>query len=232
MGAIVARFHLLADTCASVNGGADVSEPATDELVFGLRERAMREAGGSFPEAEITRWADTVSDRYLAATARVRGSRLPRTIVHGDVTPRNVLFQGDEVTNLVDFDFVRKGEAIIDLAVGLIKLTAPNLELANFRTARPTRRAAHIDIPRARVFFDGYRDVKSLAREEIESLPEHLSKTWVERAAWLSSFFSPHSHLRVLGELAASLDWLEGNAGKLVEALSANQLRRVAEMDH
>lgn len=46
---------------------------------------------------------------------------LPQLIVHGDYNPNNLLFIGDDVSGLIDFEYTRKTSRLMDLANGFIE---------------------------------------------------------------------------------------------------------------
>ena len=46
-----------------------------------------------------------------------------RTIVHGDWHPGNLLFEGDEIVAILDFDSIRHAPRVLDVANGLLQFT-------------------------------------------------------------------------------------------------------------
>ena len=95
-------------------------------------------------------WADEIAERWPAA--------LPRSIIHSDLFPDNVLMLGERVTGLIDFYFACDGMMAYDLAV--------------------THAAWSFD-PRGRQFsspigtalLTGYESIRPLAPEERAALP-------------------------------------------------------------
>ncbi|MDP3790578.1 MAG: putative PEP-binding protein [Candidatus Omnitrophota bacterium] len=47
---------------------------------------------------------------------------LPQLIIHGDYNSNNILFEGDNISGLIDFDYTRKTARIIDLVNGAINI--------------------------------------------------------------------------------------------------------------
>lgn len=47
----------------------------------------------------------------------------PRTIVHGDWHPGNLLFEGDDVVAILDFDSIRHEPRVLDVANGMLQFT-------------------------------------------------------------------------------------------------------------
>jgi aminoglycoside phosphotransferase (APT) family kinase protein len=68
------------------------------------------------------------------------------TIVHGDLTFENVLWDGDHITALLDFEFARPGPPDLDLDVLLRFITLPHLHVAPDYEAE-TRVEDYADVP-------------------------------------------------------------------------------------
>jgi len=88
-----------------------------------------------------------------------RVDQLPRGWIHGDWHGRNMVFVGDEVRGVFDFDPLRRGVTIEDLA------------RAVFMFGRESRPSRHIRLDVARLFLDEYRRRRDLAPEELNAIP-------------------------------------------------------------
>lgn len=86
---------------------------------------------------------------------------LPQAIVHGDLFADNVLFEGDAVTGVLDFEAAGVGPRLFDLAVAVHALC--------FDAAART-----FEVGRARALADGYRAGTALTAGEVAAWPEVL----------------------------------------------------------
>jgi Ser/Thr protein kinase RdoA (MazF antagonist) len=109
-------------------------------------------------EAELAflrRW----QSQLLCAWPRARLDALPTAWVHGDYHGRNMVFAGDRLAGLFDFDVVHRGFRIEDVASAL------------FTFGREDHTSNRIRPGTARVFLDEYgRDVR-LTKTERRALP-------------------------------------------------------------
>jgi Ser/Thr protein kinase RdoA (MazF antagonist) len=98
-----------------------------------------------------------------------RVAQLPRGWMHGDWHGRNMVFVGDEVRGVFDFDPVRRGVIVEDVA------------RAVFMFGRESRASRHIRLDVARVFLEDYDHLHELSAEELNALPfvmvAHLAPT-------------------------------------------------------
>jgi len=84
---------------------------------------------------------------------------LPKVWVHGDYHGRNVLFRGNRLAAIFDFDVVHRGFRIEDVAYGL------------FAFARMGRGSPQVRTDVARLFLAEYDRAYPLTRQEVEALP-------------------------------------------------------------
>ena len=96
--------------------------------------------------------------RAAAAWPGIRIAALPCAWLHCDYHGRNMLFHGDEMTGLFDFDFVTEGPRTFDVARGIFNF---GRERRGSRTIRPDF---------CRTFLDGYGAHSPLTPEEDRSL--------------------------------------------------------------
>ncbi|HCS13553.1 MAG: homoserine kinase [Zetaproteobacteria bacterium CG06_land_8_20_14_3_00_59_53] len=81
---------------------------------------------------------------------------LPRGVIHGDLFVDNILFEGDEVTGIIDFYYAHDAPYAMDIA---ISLNAQAILLGPDDTAR------------MQAFLDGYQSSRPLADAEKAALP-------------------------------------------------------------
>lgn len=97
--------------------------------------------------------------------------RLPHCIVHGDFHPGNVLFQGDEVSAMLDFDWANRQSRLVDVRDGLYFFAyrrPENLEADDIWSL--TQPAAR-DADSVRVFLEEYSRTAPLTAAERQALP-------------------------------------------------------------
>lgn len=82
---------------------------------------------------------------------------LPRGVIHGDLFPDNTLFEGENITGLIDFSLACREAWLFDVAVCV---NAWGFEAQG--RFRPER---------ARAFLDGYNVVRPFTGEEAQALP-------------------------------------------------------------
>ncbi|WP_437654220.1 homoserine kinase [Sorangium sp. So ce1182] len=110
VGSALARVHLVG---ASLEG-TSVSRFDLDGL--DQRLRGLRAQGSALPP-DVAAAVDELTGRLdgiRAARPRTPG---PETLIHGDLFRDNVLWQGGEISALLDFESASRGSAAFDLAV-------------------------------------------------------------------------------------------------------------------
>jgi Ser/Thr protein kinase RdoA (MazF antagonist) len=98
--------------------GADLGEARIGQA-FGLLGRLHAAGAAQPPAIDLPRdsWRFYLPAAALPADSAVPG---PRVLCHGDFHPANLLFAGDDVTGLVDFEYAQWSWAAYDLAYGLL----------------------------------------------------------------------------------------------------------------
>ncbi len=133
----------------------------------------LREAPGLSPFLEAQPEFGTLQgymDARHARLAPVSGA-LRRGIIHGDFIKRNLFFEGDAVSAVLDFDLWNVGPWVYDLALALLP--------CGFDWAAIARGAAprFADI---RAFLAGYQSVLPLSKAEAAALPTVMETARVE----------------------------------------------------
>ena len=147
VGAVLAEMHLAAEGFAAAR--ANTLGPETSAQVLAeCGEAALAEIDPALPA--------TIAQ--ARAVAEAWPTDLPRSIIHSDLFPDNVLMRGDEVSALIDFYFACTDAMAYDLAV--------THAAWSFSSDGHTYRA---EIGHALV--EGYESVRKLGKEEREALP-------------------------------------------------------------
>jgi homoserine kinase type II len=171
-GRRLAEFH-------QVTSSIDLEEPTFD-LNLPLREwwtngkEQIRELGELFASraaddlAFVRSWHESLLrdwplDSYDA---------LPSGWVHGDYHGRNMVFAGDEMRGLFDFDVVMRGTWGIDISQAL------------FTFGREARGSFRIRPDAAQVLLQSYETVRPLLEEERAALPMAAVLNWAPNASY------------------------------------------------
>lgn len=123
-----------------------------ESLWLPVRERVVAE----HPDA-----AAALDAAFARGWAAYAFEGLPQAIVHGDLFADNVLFEGDAVTGVIDFEAAGVGARLFDLAVAVHALC--------FNVAART-----FEVARARALMGGYRAGAALTAGEVAAWPEAL----------------------------------------------------------
>ncbi len=95
---------------------------------------------------------------------------LPSGVIHGDLFVDNILFEGDQVSGIIDFYYAHDAALVMDIA---ISLNAQAVLLSDD------------DQTRIRVFLEGYASLRPLTEDEHQALPSLLRlaalRFWVSR---------------------------------------------------
>ena len=161
LGGFIGDFHRATST-----PGFEVAAYPRDAHWLRDRETEVR---GHMADADARLVTDAV-ERVRNLLNRKDVSELPSGLVHGDLFRDNVLFDGSELTGIIDFHHAARGYLAYDLAVA-----------ANDWCRDP---GGALDLKRAAALVGAYRRVRPLADLESELFPAFLLYAAV--AFWLS----------------------------------------------
>ncbi|MCX5693725.1 MAG: HAD-IA family hydrolase, partial [Candidatus Omnitrophica bacterium] len=100
-------------------------------------------------------------------------SSLPRTVINGDFHPPQVVFDGDNIVGLFDWEHMREEARICDLAP-MVKLH--------------TDESSRFDLPNAKKLILEYNRIDPLTKEEIQVLPEMFRYKLLDRIIRLIAY--------------------------------------------
>ena len=189
---------MTADTLAAVIAEAPRSEPRLPQANAMLRSARQLEP--------------LLSDAIV--------SELPSAITHGDYTPANVLFHGDKVGGIFDFDWVSRQPRLLDLAEALIFFAGrrttpidPDSIWSLVQTWQPDKETAS-------AFLRSYQSVWPLGESECSALPLLMRECWLGVRIRAMRKVPHADRLRILTEGAfVPLEWIEGQ-GQAIAALA------------
>lgn len=125
--------------------------------------------------------ADFIAEQLRLAVENLRPvyEKLPRLCIHGDYAPPNIIFSGDEVSGIIDFEHLREEVRIYD--------TAPMVRVGTD--------VGRFDLENAQRLLLAYHAKNTLTPEEIEALPEIFRLKILDRVCRL---VNPQRHHETL----------------------------------
>jgi len=206
-GAILARYHrAVADFPDPPPPDAPRYPPST---LNRLSERLIeRDVMGEL--SEPLRWYDLRAAALSAVLPDPAYAALPQLLIHGDIHRDNLLFRGDAVAALLDFDQVTCDARIVDLADALVGL-APGDPPQGWSPWGVYDGPLGAD--RAALLLDAYDAAAGLSSAERAALPVLVETVWLQgnlRRVLLTPEGDPNYHLEVLEQGRWLSQWLAG----------------------
>jgi homoserine kinase type II len=160
--------------------------------------------------ARVIRQLERHAIRLYAAFER--HASLSRLVIHGDYYADNLLFDGDRVVGVVDYDKACWQPRVVDLAEALIYFAST--QPGQFR---------HVVYPgflewgAFERFARGYCEVVPLCAEEAEALPGYVACIWVQVSIQrlLERRLRPAWAIDALQEVLALAEWADIHAGEI-----------------
>ncbi|MCS6882796.1 MAG: homoserine kinase [Oscillochloridaceae bacterium] len=205
-GSILARYHrTVADFPHLPPPEAPRYNPGS---LLGLIERLMqRDIMGEL--AEPLNWYDRRAAYLRSVLPDEAYADLPHVLIHGDMHRDNVIFRGDAVAALIDFDQVTVDARIVDLADALVDFTVGATPPDWFPWGVY---AGPLDPQRARLLLEGYHTIAPLTDAERKALPVLVEVIWLQgnlRRVLGTSDAEPDYHLEVLHQGRRLSRWLQ-----------------------
>jgi len=145
---------------------------------------------------------------------------LPHCLVHGDYHPANVLFRGDRVVGVFDLDWVSRQPRARDLSDGVYYFASRRDGILDGGDIQSLTRGLRYDIPRARVFLDGYRALRPVAEAELRALPQVAAARWLfSKVAGMRKVLEPDRPAFAVRDALDPVRWLDEHGDELIEAL-------------
>ncbi|WP_448613254.1 phosphotransferase enzyme family protein [Modestobacter sp. URMC 112] len=191
LGSVVARYHRVV-----VDLPAAVREPPV------LAELRARTAAAD-PDPALAARAAGVVDRLTALLPD-----LPRLVVHGGARRGSLVFDGDEVVGVLDFDSAHADVRVLDLAVAV-----HDVGKVYTRLGEDDHKVA-LDLDRVAEVLAAYRAELTPTPAEVEALPLLLEAKRLKRAlgrrgrARDGERLSPNDHAKIALE-DSRLHWLD-----------------------
>ncbi len=174
-GRRLAEFHAIADSFVEPPIYLDWEPPPEYYWLHNETER-MR-LRGLFRSQDIgteVEWLLAWWEDLMHAWPLERYAILPAGWIHRDYHGRNVVFVGDEIKGLFDFDLLMWAPRVHDVARGL------------FMFARESRGSRRVRAEAARLFFETYSQGRAFAPEELAAVPALLVMAFAPTVSWLA----------------------------------------------
>lgn len=205
-GSILGRYH------SAVEEFPDTPFPEgpryTPASLMGLTERLMqRDLMGELTEP--LSWYDRrAADlrRMLPDSAYLA---LPHVLIHGDLHRDNLIFRGDSVAALIDFDQITVDARIVDLADALVDLAVGDAPPDWFPWGVY---AGPLDARRSHLLLEGYTTMVPLTKGERTALPILIEVIWMQgnlRRVLGTSDADPDYHVEVLNQGRRLAQWIQ-----------------------
>ena len=158
---------------------------------------------------------------YLDAVKRVQDAGLdgwPQQVVHGDWHPGNILFRGNRVRAVVDYDAARQHQRVIDAANGALQFSIIG------GGDDPSQWPDYLDESRFKRFLRGYDSVPDnvLSRAELHVIPWLMIQALIAESVIpiaATGYFSRMEGLVFLEMVERKVLWLQGRADALATAI-------------
>src|SRR6266567_181654 len=218
-GRILARLHESARgydrpnrSVAPLTGGFTIFGDQPDPLSAAEKFVAARPALAVYLERKA-HWLQALEQVHLPLYERLRPwlAGLEPLWTHNDLHASNLLWHGDEVATVIDFNLADRAYAVHDLALAIERNAIEWVELAE-----KGERAVHADA--ARALIAGYEEVRRLTEAERAALPALLPLCHVDFALSELDYFAGVTKNEGNAELAYRylIDhaaWFVGEAG-------------------
>jgi homoserine kinase type II len=179
------------------------------------------ESGHNSPAANDQRkTAEALTALYNNSAVRVNQLGFDswrQQVVHGDWHPGNMLFQNRRLTAVLDFDAIKIAPPATDLANGMLQFSIVGIR------PNPADWPDYLDQAKLVQFLKGYREVKELRENELNSLLDLMIETIIAEAILpvaATGFFGYISGTDFLNMIRRKAEWMDKNRDKLTEAIN------------
>lgn len=143
---------------------------------------------------------------------------LPHLLIHGDVHRDNLIFRGDAVAALIDYDQVCVDARLVDVADALVDMAigTPPPGWSTWGVYR-----APLDLERVRLLLHAYNAIMPLSRQEATALTVMLEVVWLQgnlRRTLSTPDAEPEYHLELLGQGQWFSEWMDRHRDQVLSA--------------
>jgi homoserine kinase type II len=214
-GSVLGRYH------SAVEEFPDPPFPEgpryTPASLMGLTERLMqRDLMGELTEP--LSWYDRRAAELRKLLPDSAYVALPHVLIHGDLHRDNLIFRGDAVAALIDFDQITVDARIVDLADALVDLAVGAAPPDWFPWGVY---AGPLDTHRSHLLLEGYTTMVPLTRGERAALPVLVEVIWMQgnlRRVLGTNDADPDYHVEVLNQGRRLAQWIREHTEALAVA--------------
>lgn len=213
-GRVLATYHkLLNDFRTEWRPGAGSyhAAPAVQRGFDALQPKAT-----SAQDQEVLTF---LAESYQHASQMAEGRGLsawPKQIVHADWHPGNMLFHGDRVISVLDYDSARFLPRVVDVANGALQFSM----IGGHSDENLVKWPAELDESRFRRFLRGYDEVSLLTDAEVRTLPWLMIEALVAEAVFPIAATGHFGRLEggpFLQMVRRKVQWVQQSVDRLVE---------------
>lgn len=177
----------------------------------------------SLPAEALAKLMEFLHQSYHAAGQRVNKLGLsdwPMQIVHCDWHPGNMLFRGNKVVAVIDYDAARIQQRVLDIANGALQFSILG------GGDDPAQWPDHVDIARYKRFLRGYDSVPGcvLSRAELQAIPWLMIEALIAESVIPIANTGSFARIDGIGFLRMverKVKWLQEQAQDLATVLEA-----------
>jgi homoserine kinase type II len=174
VGSVLARYHrTVSDYQPLPPAGVPRYAPSS---LPGLIERVISRDVMAELVVE-TRWYERRAAELMQRCSDTAYAALPQCLIHGDLHRDNLIFRGDAVAALIDYDQVAVDARIVDLADALVDMAIdrPPVDWSPWGVYRAPLSAAHCNL-----LLTAYLNDCPLSAAERQALPVLIETVWLQ----------------------------------------------------
>lgn len=115
----------------------------------------------------------------VAAILEQEYDALEQTVIHGDFHAGNLLFQGNKITAVLDFDYAGRGALLRDIGDGIIFLTGRRPAPPDPNDIRLLTQSWRFDAKRTTAFLSGYAAIRPLPVRQ-DAIATLMLSRWIQ----------------------------------------------------
>ena len=147
-------------------------------------------------------------------------TRLPHSIIHGDIHPGNLRFHDSRVSAVYDFDYVSWQSRARDLCDGLMFFAGFRPSTLNPDDIWSLTQPFQLELHRSILLLEGYKTLIVLDEGEWEALPLLIRSRWIQMRLRGSRKVPRSERVRfVLEPFRPVIHWLDNLSAKFFEEL-------------
>lgn len=177
-GRVLAVYHNLLENFTTEWKPATGSYHMATAVEHGLKTIPASVTTG---DQDLRQLLSFLLEAYREAARRIEAEGLstwPKQIVHADWHPGNMLFRGNHVVAVIDYDAARQQPRVMDVANGALQFSILSAE------SDVDKWPDYLDESRFKRFVRGYDDVSPLTEAEVRVIPWLMSEALIAEAVF------------------------------------------------